>query len=157
VKILEVNIRFYFSTQKSASSHVGDFTFQLREQFKVFLEKRHFDLLEELESQRFNQIPAYLSDILTRMNDLSQSLPGKKTNILNCYEKLNAFKYKLSLWSRRVKRGSHSNFPTLEEKAYDNESLSLIPSVCEETVAHLEVLSMSFDIQRFLARIPLCY
>ncbi|CAM1323965.1 ZBED8 (predicted) [Pycnogonum litorale] len=86
---------------------------------------------------------AYLTDIFTRMNDLSVSLQGKNINILKCCEKLNAFKEKLPLWCRRVKRGNLSNFPTLEEMVDDNESV--IPSVCEEIVAHLEILSKSFD------------
>ncbi|XP_037800341.1 protein ZBED8-like [Penaeus monodon] len=118
--------------------------FELREEIKVFLEERHCDLLEELESQEFNQILAYLSDIFTRMNDLSLSFQGKNKNMLNCYEKLNAFKDKLYLWCRRVKKGNLSNFPSLE-RGDDSESSSLIPSVCGEIVAHLEVLSMSFD------------
>lgn len=64
---------------------------------------------------------------------------------MNCYEKLNAFKDKLYLWCQRVKKGNLSNFPSLEETVDDNESSSLIPSVCGEIVAHLEVLSTSFD------------
>jgi len=91
------------------------------------------------------------------MNDMSLSLPGQNISMLNCYDKLNAFKNKLSLWCRRVKRGNYSNFLSLEEIFDDNGPSSLIPSICEELVAHLEALSMSFDIQRFLARIPLCY
>jgi len=56
-----------------------------------------------------------------------------------------------------MKTGNNSNFPSFEEIVGDNESSSLIPGVSEEIVAYLEVLSISFDIQRFLARIPLCY
>jgi len=37
--------------------------FELREYIKVFQEERHCDQVEELESQEFNQIFAYLSDI----------------------------------------------------------------------------------------------
>ena len=66
-------------------------------------------------------------------------------NISNCYEKLNAFKFKLSLWCRRMKRGKYSNFPSPEETFDDNESSSLIPNICEEIVAHLEVSLTSFD------------
>ncbi|XP_037779480.1 protein ZBED8-like [Penaeus monodon] len=70
--------------------------FELREEIKVFLEESHCDLLEELESQEFTQISAYLSDIFIQIVD-------------------------------------------------DNESSSLIPSVCGEIVAHLEMLTTSFD------------
>ena len=44
-----------------------------------------------------------------------------------------------------MKRGNHLNFPSLGEIVDDNESSSLISSVCEETVARLEVLSTLFD------------
>ena len=56
--------------------------FKLREEIKVFLKERHCALLEELESQEFNQMVAYLSDLFTRMNDLSFSLQGKNINML---------------------------------------------------------------------------
>jgi len=35
-----------------------------------------------------------------------------------------------------------SNFLSLKETVHDNESSSLIPSVCEEIVAQLQVLSI---------------
>ena len=119
--------------------------FELRKEIQVFLRERHHNLLEELESHEFNQMLAYLSDIFTRMNDLSLSLQGRSMNMLNCYEKLNAFKEKLRVWSIRVKRGNLSNFPSLEETVVDKESPDLIPCVAAEVVAHLEVLLTSFD------------
>jgi len=42
-------------------------------------------------------------------------------NWLNCYESLNAFKNKLSLWCQRVKRGNYSNFPAVKEIVENNE------------------------------------
>jgi len=51
--------------------------FKLRGQVKVFLEERHCNHFEELESQEFTQIPAYFIDIFTCMNDISSSLHGK--------------------------------------------------------------------------------
>ena len=63
----------------------------------------------------------------------------EKVQTLECHETVNAFKEKLHLWCRRVKRGNLSNFPSLEEMVDDDESL--IPSVREETVDHLEMLS----------------
>jgi len=44
-----------------------------------------------------------------------------------------------------MKRGKYSNFPSPEETFDDNESSSLIPNICEEIVAHLEVSLTSFD------------
>lgn len=117
--------------------------FELREEAKALLKERDNDLSKEMESKEFNQMLAYLGDIFSRMNDLSVSMQGKNVNILKCCEKLKAFKEKLHLWCRRVKRGNLSNFPSLEEMVDEDESL--IPSVCEEIVNHLEILSKSFD------------
>ena len=77
------------------------------------------------------------------MNDLNVSIQGKNIKHIKICEKLNAFKEKLHLWCRRDKRGNLSNFPSLEEMVDDDESL--IPSVCEEILDHLEMLSKSFD------------
>ena len=85
-----------------------------------------------MEYPEFNQILAYLSDIFTRMNDLSLSLQSKNINIFNCYEKLNAPKDNLSRWCRRVKKGNYQNFLSLEEIVDDNKSSRLIPRVCAE-------------------------
>ena len=92
-----------------------------------------------MELQKFNQMLAYLFDVFTCK---SVSMQGKSTNILKCREKLNAFKEKLHIWCRRVKRGNLTNFSSLVEMI--DEDGSLIPSVCEEIVDHLEILSKSF-------------
>ena len=65
----------------------------MRKQIKVFLEERHCDLFEDLESQEVNQTVGYLSGTVTRMGDLSLSLQSKNIIILSCYEKVNAFKH----------------------------------------------------------------
>jgi len=66
-------------------------------------------------------------------------------NILNSIRKINALRDKLSLWSRRVKTGNYSKFPSFEEIVDDIESSSSVSSGCEEIMFHLKVLSMSFD------------
>uniref|UniRef100_UPI00358EB4CC protein FAM200C-like n=1 Tax=Myxine glutinosa TaxID=7769 RepID=UPI00358EB4CC len=117
--------------------------FELREEIKVFLEERECDLVGAFESKQFAQMLAYLADIFTRMNDLSVSLQGKGINILKACEKLNAFKEELRLWHQRMERGNLSNFPSLEGMVDDAGSIT--PTVREEIVAHLEMLSESFD------------
>ena len=112
----------------------------MREEVKALLKERDYDLPKEMESQEFNQTLAYLGDIFTGK---SVSMQGKNINILKCREKLNAFKEKLYLWWRRVKRSNLSNFSSLEEIVDDDESL--IPYVCEESVDHLEIPSKLFD------------
>ena len=69
----------------------------------------------------------------------------KNVNILNCYEKLKALKDTWSLWYRRVKKGHYSNLLSLEGIFAGTESSSLISVVCEQIMAHLEVLLTSFN------------
>ena len=69
-------------------------------------------------------------------------MQGKSINILKCREKLNAFKEKLHIWCRRVKKGNLLNFSSFEEIVHNYESL--IPRVCEEILDHLEIPSKSF-------------
>ena len=106
----------------------------MRKVVKAFLKERDYDYAKEMESKEFNQILAYLSDIFSRMNNLSVSMQAKNINIIKCCEVLNAFKEKLHLWCWRVKRGNVANFPSLEELTDENEFL--IPSVREEIINH---------------------
>ena len=64
------------------------------------------------------------------MIDLSISIQAKNLNILKSYKLLNAFKEKLHLWCRRVKRDNVAIFQPLLEVTDKDESL--IPSVDEE-------------------------
>ena len=84
-----------------------------------------------------------MSDIFSRMNNPSVSMQGKNINILKFCEVLNAFKEKLHLWCWRVKRGNVVNVPSLEEVTDEDEFL--VPSVREEIMNYLQILSKLFD------------
>ena len=97
--------------------------FELQEKVKALLQKHDYNLPKEMESQEFNQMLVYLSEIVTHMNDLSISMQGKNINILKCHKKLNVFKEKLHLWCLQFKKGNLLNFFSLEEMVDDSESL----------------------------------
>ena len=77
---------------------------------------------------------AYLSDVFTRK---SVSMQGKCINILKCGEKLNAFKEKLHIWCRRVKRGNLSNFPSLVEMVDDDMCVKKLWIIWKYYQSHL--------------------
>ena len=95
--------------------------FKWREELKALQDECDYNLPKEIESQQFNQMPAYLSDVFTRK---SVSIQGKSIKILKCHEKLNALKEKLCICCRQVKRDNLSNFFLLVEMVDDNESLN---------------------------------
>ena len=115
----------------------------MRKEVKAFLKERDYDHFKEIESKEFIQILAYLSDIFSRLHDMSVFKQERNVNILKCREIINALKKKLNLWCRRVERGNLSNFPLLEEVTDEDECF--VPSVREEIMNHLEILSKSFD------------
>ena len=69
--------------------------FKWHEEVKGLLKECDYNLPKEMQSQEFNQMPAYLSDVFTCK---SVSMPRKSINILKCHEKLNTFKEKLHVW-----------------------------------------------------------
>ena len=112
IKIIVVNIEFYFSIRRSAGYHVESFNliFELRKEVKVFIKERDYDIIKEMESKEFIQVLAYLSDIFSCLNNMSVSMQGINVIFLKCREIMNAFKKKLNLWCRRVEGGNLSNF-----------------------------------------------
>lgn len=116
--------------------------FELREEILHFFRDQENQLAEHFENEEFLQMLGYLADIFSHLNSLSLSLQGKGLNIVVASEKLDAFKGKLSLWSRRIKIGNLSNFPLLDEIIGENGIP--IPTVIAHIIEHLEQLQNSF-------------
>ena len=68
-----------------------------------------------LESSRFLLRLAYLADIFSALNDLCISLQRQGTDVISSMEKITAFKWKLTLWLKRVPKGSFDHFPKFNE------------------------------------------
>lgn len=66
---------------------------------------------------------SFLVDIFGALNKLNLTMQGRNTNRIKDYDAISAFRAKLSLWSKRVKKGVAASFPTLdcalEEKEVD--------------------------------------
>ena len=77
--------------------------FKWHEEVNASLKECDYNLPKEIESQEFNQMLAYLSHVFTHKG---VSMQGKSINILKCHKKLNAFKEKLHIWCRQIKRGN---------------------------------------------------
>ncbi|XP_068207406.1 protein FAM200C-like [Palaemon carinicauda] len=86
---------------------------------------------------------AYLADVFSALSELNHSLQGRGLNIVTASEKLAAFKEKLVLWMKRVKRGNLVNFSFLEETVTENSTLP--PNFVAKIVEHMQMLCTSFD------------
>ncbi|XP_068201439.1 protein FAM200A-like [Palaemon carinicauda] len=70
---------------------------ELADEVAIFLREYQSDFAENFEDEIF--IPSfYLADIYGHLNDLNLSMQGTFANNIDCTEKVEAFKKKISLW-----------------------------------------------------------
>ena len=89
--------------------------FELRDEIKEFLCKMGNEMAEYFEDPEFIPNLAYLADVFTALNELNRSLQGQVISVIHAYEKLSAFKEKLQLCIRRVKKGNLEIFLTFKK------------------------------------------
>ena len=75
------------------------------------------------------------------LNELNLSLQGQQMNVITAWEKLKAFKLKLSLWSSRVAKDNLANLSSLNRIAKS----CLLQTVKHDIIAHLMMLGNFFD------------
>ena len=117
--------------------------FELRDEIREFLCKMGNEMAEYFEDHEFIQNLAYLADVFTALNGLNRSLQGQGISVIHACEKLSAYKEKLQLCIRRVKKGNLVHFPSLQETL--EESASLHPPLVSTIAEHLQILSIAFD------------
>ena len=104
-----------------------------------------------LESSRFLLCLAYLADIFSVLNDLCFSLQGQGTDVISSMEKITAFKWKLTLWLKRVPKGSFDHFPKFNEL---RETMEVDKNVLSDIENHLTSLKSNLDSIFLLKRLP---
>lgn len=110
---------------------------ELTDEVAIFLQENKSDFAENFEDEIFILSLSYLADIFSHLNDLNLFMQGMFANNIDCTEKVEAFKKKLSLWKRRIQGGNVGSFPTLDEKQGDKP---IKPMLVENIVAHLSLL-----------------
>ena len=134
---------YYTEVRWVAHGCVLSHLFELRDKIKEFLCKMRNEMAEYFEDPEFIQNLAYLADVFTALNELNRSLQGQGIKVIHACEKLSAFKEKLQLCIRRVKKGNLVNFSSLQETL--EESASLHPPLVSTIAEHLQILSTAFD------------
>ena len=118
--------------------------FELRYEVLTFLKNREKKPVyaTNLESSRFLLRLAYLADIFSALNDLRISLQGQGTDVISSMEKITAFKWKLTLWLKRVPKGSFDHFSKFNEL---RESMEVDKNELSDIENHLTSLKSKFD------------
>ena len=113
--------------------------FELRYEVLTFLKNREKKPVyaTNLESSRFLLRLAYLVDIFSAVNNLCISRQGQGTDVISSMEKITAFKRKLTLWLKRVPKGSFDHFPKFNEL---RESMEVDKNVLSDIENHLASL-----------------
>ena len=108
---------FYTNVRWLSRGKVFNRLFERRYELLTFLKNREKKPVyaTNLESSRFLLRLAYLADIFSALNDLCISLQGQETDIILSMEKITAFKWKLTLWLKRVPKSSFDHFPKFNE------------------------------------------
>lgn len=95
----------------------------LKEAIDTFLElKGKSDDFPELSDKNWLCDFAFAVDIFSHLNELNVKLQGKDLYVHNMYSNVNAFKAKLTFFSRQISNKNFSHFPTLatQEKVIQN-------------------------------------
>ncbi|XP_068212623.1 protein FAM200C-like [Palaemon carinicauda] len=110
---------------------------ELADEIAIFLREYQSDFAENFEDEILILSLSYLADIFGHLNVLNLSMQGMFANNIDCTEKVEAFKKKISLWKRRIQGGNVGSFPILDEKHGDK---TIQPMLIENIVAHLSLL-----------------
>jgi len=76
--------------------------YELREEVELFLTDKKSDLSHYFQHKKRVARLAYLSDILSYINELNLKLQGSDKTIFNAWNKVELFKKKLKLWLNMI-------------------------------------------------------
>ncbi|XP_063766104.1 protein FAM200A-like [Eleginops maclovinus] len=111
--------------------------FELRGAIYEFLCEKHSDLASNFNDSYWLTKLAYLTDVFAELNKLNSSMQGRDANVMQLYEKLDAFVKKMSKWIERVESNNLAMFPSVEEYP---DSTDINDTICE----HLRKLVRQF-------------
>ena len=134
---------YYTEARWLSSGLVLSRLFELHDEIQQFLRQAGHKLAGLFDEPEFIRALAYLDDVFAALNELNCSLRVRGISILVACYKQSAFKEKLLLWIRRIKKGNLVNFPSLEETITVDAFLH--PNFASKIVKHLQLLCTFFD------------
>uniref|UniRef100_A0A665UD10 HAT C-terminal dimerisation domain-containing protein n=1 Tax=Echeneis naucrates TaxID=173247 RepID=A0A665UD10_ECHNA len=115
--------------------------FELRNEVFSFLTEKKSPLAHYYANTKFTAQLAYLCDIFTLLNQLNISLQGRASNMFVVADKVQAFKRKLSLWTKRAQEKRMDMFLLLSDLLENSPQVNISDSVSQ----HLSQLAEKFD------------
>ncbi|KAE8284595.1 Zinc finger MYM-type protein 6 [Larimichthys crocea] len=115
--------------------------FELRNEVFSFLTEKKSPLTHYYANTKFTAQLAYLCDIFTLLNQLNISLQGRASNMFVVANKVQAFKRKLALWTKRAQEKRMDMFLLLSDILENSPQVNISDSVSQ----HLSQLAEKFD------------
>ncbi|KAM3862185.1 SCAN domain-containing protein 3-like [Diretmus argenteus] len=115
--------------------------FELRNEVYSFLTEKKSPLAHHYVDLKFQAKLAYLSDIFSLLNQLNLTLQGRNSSIFLVADKVEAFKRKLALWTKRVQEERMDMFPLLSETLENSPHINITDVVSQ----HLSQLTEKFS------------
>ncbi|XP_073711553.1 zinc finger MYM-type protein 6-like [Misgurnus anguillicaudatus] len=115
--------------------------FELRASIHEFLRQHCTDLAAKFNDKTWLTQLAYLADVFSELNRLNKSMQGCNTHAIQLYDKMDSLQKKIKRWRDRVREGTFSMFPSVDELG---DSADLSPQVTRLIIGHLEALERQF-------------
>uniref|UniRef100_A0A665UE42 HAT C-terminal dimerisation domain-containing protein n=1 Tax=Echeneis naucrates TaxID=173247 RepID=A0A665UE42_ECHNA len=123
---------------------------ELRNEVFSFLTEKKSPLAHYYANTKFTAQLAYLCDIFTLLNQLNISLQGRASNMFVVADKVQAFKRKLSLWTKRAQEKRMDMFLLLSDLLENSPQSDWRSRLKGETLSDLlKTLLCSPDIKNF--------
>jgi len=89
----------------------GPVFYELRAEIAAFLAQNNSPLADLFSNSVWLAHVAYLADVFEQLNTLNMSMQGRGNNIFEQYDKIDAFKKKISVWASHVSKNRLDRSP----------------------------------------------